>query len=122
MRLSLETGETSALTVGTDNCGPACHTDFFQSAAALRAGLTCPAIDRKGILEGPHITIGIAVVPDGTAALGNGELQHLLQGPQKPGCLQPGQTASLAPWVQSGPEQAFIGIDIANASQHFLIQ
>ena len=61
------------LTLRAKNCTPASHFGLFQKASASLALLPAAPVHGKGILKGPHIAVGIPVITNGTAALGDGQ-------------------------------------------------
>ena len=109
------------LALRTKYRGPAGDAPFFQFRAAPTAKLSATAIDEKGILESAHIAVGIPIVTDGAAALGDGFPQDLLQSAAETFrfCLRklPGRPAG----IDTGPEQGLVRIDIADTGLYGLI-
>src|SRR5262249_2220505 len=89
---------------------------------ADQARLAFAAIDPVLRLEETFLTISIHVIGDRRAPEGDRFLKHFLDRSIKSSKLFPRKTGRWPSWPDSGPEQRFIRVDVAHATQQLLIQ
>src|SRR5271157_1535958 len=73
-------------------------------------------------LKEPFLAVGIHVIRNRRTTQNNRLAQNHLHGTAQLAELLPRETRRSAPRTDARPEQRFIGVDVAHASQEFLIQ
>jgi hypothetical protein len=84
--------------------------------------LTFPAIDAMPQLKKTFFPIGIHVVGDGGATQANRLFQNLLEGSTQNSELFARKAAGTTTRPDAGSKQGFIGINVANPAEQFLVQ
>ena len=87
----------------------------------FKAGFGFAAVDAVLELEEAFFAVGIDVIGDRGAAERNGFAENFLQGREKLGELIAGYGGGAAAGTDSGAEQRFVGINVADAAKQFLI-
>jgi hypothetical protein len=96
--------------------------DAFDGSFADEAGFPFASVDAVLELEESFFAVGIDVVGDRRATEGNGFFQDFFHGGVKFGELVASYGGSAAAGADSGAEERFISVDVADAAQKFLIE
>ncbi len=80
------------------------------------------AVDRVLILECSRLALGISVISEGGAALGDGGLKDLGDGVGETGGLGLGDGVSAPQGGELGLEQGFVDVDVAQAGDEVLVE
>ena len=110
------------LTVGAEVGAAAGNEEAADGRSAGGTGFAGTEIDFVFQLEESFGAIRVHVIGNGGAAERDGFPQHGLDGGMQALQFPAGEPASLTPGTNAGAKQAFVGIDIADAVEKFLVQ
>jgi len=88
----------------------------------MQARQSCLLVHLMRFLEVPLRSIGSTKVSNGRTSRGNGFLQNGLHGVIEPLTGGGPKAIAVSLWVNSGPEQDFIGVNVSNSGQAMLIK
>src|SRR5512146_773649 len=110
-----------ALTNGTDKRAALALQSAYASAAAIRTWLALLPVDQVAALIPPLRSIRGEKVPHARSSAGDGFVKHLLSHLVKPLDRGAREPVGLNIWMQPGPEQDFIGIDVPDSGDCLLM-
>lgn len=93
-----------------------------NGGGAAAAGEAGSLVNGVAGLEEAGFTGGVDVVGDGRAAEADGVLKHLAESEAQALELGPGEAACHAPGADASVEEAFVGIDVADADEKRLVE
>lgn len=100
----------------------ACDGDALDGRAAGTAGLSGTRVDVVVELEETRYAVGVYVVGDGGAAQLDGVLEDLDEGGAEAGEFVAGEASGLAAGADSGVEESFVGVDVADSVEEGLVE
>ncbi len=107
---------------GAVDGGAAAYGEFFEGGGAVVAELAGAAVDLVLELEEAADAVGVDVVGDGGAAELDGVGEDLLEGGVEADELGAGEAAGVAGGADAGAEEAFVGVDVADAVEDGLVE
>ena len=110
------------LAVGAVDGGASSDEDLLEGGAAVEAVLADASVDFVLELEEAAYPVGVDIVGDGGAPKRDGVVENVDQGGAEAGELFAGELAGLAARADAGAEEAFVGVDVADAVEQGLVE
>ena len=101
---------------------PRAEDDAADGGFAAGAGFGLAVVDAVDFLEVAWVSVGVAVVAEGAAAVVDGAVQDFFDRPRKAADLLTAEAVGGSSRVDAGIEQGFIRVDVADAGEEFLIE
>ena len=110
------------LAMGAKMGAPLRNQNAFDGRGAGAAGLPSAPVDAVEELKAPAVTVAVDVVGDGRAPHDDGLPEKLLDGGVESLQTRLAEFGPHQEWMQTGPKEGFVDVDIAQAAKKLLIE